>query len=100
MDLLRALLLVQVEEQSNRVANAFAAAGFTKGDTVALFMGNCPQYVFVWLGLSKLGVVIAFVNYNLRSQPLTHSISVADCKAVVVSEELTEGAQLNEISTI
>ncbi|KAK3917028.1 Long-chain fatty acid transport protein 4 [Frankliniella fusca] len=80
----------RIEEYSNRVANAFAAEGFKKGDTVALFMGNCPQYVCVWLGLSKIGVIIAFVNYNLRSQPLVHSLTVADCCAAVCSEDLAE----------
>lgn len=80
-----------IDEYSNRVANAFLALGFQKGDTVALFMGNCPQYVCVWLGLSKIGVVIAFINSNLRSMPLVHSIKVAECRAAVFSPDLADG---------
>jgi hypothetical protein len=34
------------------------------------------------------GVVPALVNYNLRSDPLLHSITVAKCKAIIFSSEL------------
>lgn len=79
-----------IELYSNRVANAFLAAGLKKGDTVALFMGNCPQYVCLWLGLAKIGVVVACINYNLRSQPLVHSIAVAGCVAAIFSKDLAD----------
>ena len=35
-----------------------------------------------------VGVVPALVNYNLRADPLLHSISVAKCRAIVFSAEL------------
>ena len=73
------------------MANVFRSAGFKKGDTVALYMGSSPQYVCTWLGLSKLGVITAFVNYNLRSQPLIHSIRVADCLAAIFTADLADG---------
>jgi hypothetical protein len=34
------------------------------------------------------GVVPALVNYNLRADPLLHSITVAKCRAIVFSSEL------------
>jgi len=43
-----------VDEQSNRIANHFASQGITKGDCVSVFMENRPQYVCIWLGLSKV----------------------------------------------
>ena len=38
-----------------RVADFFLAAGYVKGDSVAVFMTNRPEFVCVWLGLSKIG---------------------------------------------
>jgi solute carrier family 27 fatty acid transporter 1/4 len=80
-----------VEEFSNRVAQVFLAAGYKKGDVVALLMGNCPEYVCIWLGLAKLGVITAFINTNLRDQPLIHSVNIAKAKGVIVSDELSSG---------
>lgn len=88
-----AYLTLQVEDHSNRVANFFKAKGLQRGDAVALFMEGQPEYVSFWLGLSKIGVVSAFINTNQRQHILTHSIKVAECKAVIYGAELAEGGQ-------
>ncbi|RZF38777.1 hypothetical protein LSTR_LSTR008147 [Laodelphax striatellus] len=79
----------QVEEYSNRVANYFKAEGIKRGDAVAIFMEARPEYVCMWLGLSKIGAVSALVNTNQRSNVLAHSLQVASCKAVIVGTELS-----------
>jgi solute carrier family 27 fatty acid transporter 1/4 len=83
----------QVEAFSNRVANYFLAKGFSKGDAVALFMENRPEYVGLWLGLAKIGVIPALINYNLRQTSLLHTVGVADCRALIYGLELEEGKQ-------
>ena len=69
----------QVEDYSNAVANFFLSLGYSKGDSMALFMENRPEYVATWLGLAKIGVVPALINYNLKDKALTHTIQVANC---------------------
>lgn len=49
-----------------------------------------PEFVCTWLGLAKIGVVPALINYNLRAEPLLHTIQVAKCKAVVYGAELAQ----------
>ena len=80
----------QVEDYSNRVGHFFLQEGYGKGDTVAVFMENRPEFVCTWLGLAKIGVVPALINYNLRAESLHHSISVTSCKAIVYSSELAQ----------
>lgn len=76
-----------------RVASFFDQAGLRKGDKVALVLENRLDYCCYWLGLSMLGVVPALVNNNLRQQSLLHTLTVAECKAVVFSLQ-TEAAVL------
>ncbi len=38
----------RVEERSNRVADVLRQAGFHKGDVVAVFMENRPEFVATW----------------------------------------------------
>jgi len=80
----------QVEERSNQIAHFFLSEGFEKGDTVAVFMENRPEFVCTWLGLAKIGVIPALINYNLRAEPLFHTIQVAKCKAVIYGAELAQ----------
>lgn len=73
----------QLEDFSNKIANYFKDCGFEKGDTISLLLENRPEYVGVWLGLSKIGVITALINTNLVSSPLHHSISVANSMAII-----------------
>ncbi|XP_050527097.1 long-chain fatty acid transport protein 4-like isoform X2 [Daktulosphaira vitifoliae] len=79
---------IQVEEYSNKVANAMLEQGFKKGDVVGLMMENRPEFVAIWLGMSKIGIVTALINYNLRLTSLSHSINVASCKCLIYGSEL------------
>nr|XP_018911741.1 PREDICTED: long-chain fatty acid transport protein 4-like isoform X2 [Bemisia tabaci] len=80
----------EVEEYSNKVANVFKAQGFKKGDAVALMLENRPEFVCIWLGLSKIGVVTALINYNLRQNSLSHSVKISDASAFIFGEELLQ----------
>lgn len=48
------------------------------------------EYPFFWIGLSKIGVTTALINYNLRKDPLIHSIKAAGSTAIIVSAELKD----------
>ncbi|NXA55602.1 S27A6 protein, partial [Nothocercus julius] len=74
-----------VDRRSNRVAQVFLRhGGLEKGDTVALLMGNEPDFIHVWFGLAKLGCVVAFLNFNVRSRSLLHCLSSCEPKILVV----------------
>lgn len=80
-----------MEEFSNRVSNIFHKRfNLKKGDTVALFMENSPEYVGLMLGLSKIGVISALINTNLKNDSLKHSITASNSKAVVYSSNLED----------
>ena len=50
---------------------------WAKGDVVALMMPNRPEYMAIWLGLSRLGVTTALINTQLRGASLAHCLNVA-----------------------
>lgn len=74
-----------VDRRSNRVAQVFLHHGtLKKGDTVALLMGNEPDFIHVWFGLAKLGCVVAFLNFNVRSRSLLHCLTSCEPKILIV----------------
>uniref|UniRef100_A0A8C4IMP6 Long-chain-fatty-acid--CoA ligase n=1 Tax=Dicentrarchus labrax TaxID=13489 RepID=A0A8C4IMP6_DICLA len=80
----------QLDEYSNRVANLLLERGFKDGDVVALFMENRSQYVGLWLGMAKIGVEAALINFNLRLEALVHCVNISNAKAVVFGSELND----------
>ena len=80
----------ELEAYSNRVAHVFLRAGYKRGDCVALFMENRLEYIGLWLGCAKLGLVPALINHNLTGQPLLHSIRAASATALIYGSELNK----------
>ncbi|GFO36884.1 very long-chain acyl-coa synthetase [Plakobranchus ocellatus] len=69
---------------SCKVANIAKSWGLKPRDCVAIMIENEPSFIWTFYGLLKLGVSVAFINYNLRLHPLIHSILSVDCKALIV----------------
>lgn len=93
---IRSLIFVasmKVEDLSNKVGNYFKSNGYQKGETVALLMETRLEYPSMWLGLSKIGVITALINFNLRNETLIHSIKAASTKAIIVSAEMMESLE-------
>lgn len=66
------------------------------GDVVCLMMPNCPEYLAIWLGITRIGGVVALINTNLVGDSLRHAIDIVRPQHVIAAAELfdavTEGA--------
>uniref|UniRef100_A0A8C6UFV2 long-chain-fatty-acid--CoA ligase n=1 Tax=Neogobius melanostomus TaxID=47308 RepID=A0A8C6UFV2_9GOBI len=79
----------QTDNRSNQLARALQVQpGYRAGDTVALFMGNEPDFMFTWLALAKLGSPAALLNHNIRTKSLLHSFSCSGATVLIVAPEL------------
>lgn len=74
-------------ERANQYARWALDQGVAKGDVVALMMTNRPEYFAIWLGITRIGAVVALLNTNLVGQSLAHCINVVRPRAVIVSAE-------------
>jgi len=72
----------------NQYARWGLAQGLRPGDTVCLMMQNCAQYMAIWLGLTRIGAVVALINNNLAGDALAHSINIVAPKGAIVGGEL------------
>jgi fatty-acyl-CoA synthase len=86
----RSVTYRELEEGANRYAHWGAGIDIRRGDVVALLMENRPEFLVAWLGLLKLGAVVALINTNLRGFPLAHSIGVAEARHLILGSELAE----------
>ncbi len=66
------------------------AQGLHKGDVVCLLMPNRPEYMAVWLGLTRVGVVVALLNTNLLGASLAHSIQAVAPVRIVADSRLVK----------
>jgi fatty-acyl-CoA synthase len=77
-----------LEERSNLYARWAMARGLGAGDVVCLLMANCPEYMAIWLGITRVRAIVALVNVNVRGQSLAHAINSVGATHIIVAAEL------------
>ena len=76
--------------RANRYAHWALAQGIAKGDTVCLMMPNRPDYMAAWLGITRIGGVVALINTNLTERSLAHCIDIVAPRHVIVAAGLID----------
>lgn len=79
-----------MEIYANRVAAWAKEQGLGQGDTVAVFARNRIEYIPLWFGLTKLGVLPALLNYQLAGKALAHCVNISDAKHVIMDIDMAE----------
>ena len=62
----------ELGERANRYARWALGQGLTKGEVVCLLMPNRPEYLAIWLGITRVGGVVSLLNTNLNGASLAH----------------------------
>jgi fatty-acyl-CoA synthase len=76
--------------RANQYARWASGQGLAKGDVVCLLMPNRPEYLAIWLGITRAGGVVALLNANLTGASLAHCIKIAEPKHIIVAAELSD----------
>ena len=85
----------QLNNIANAVASFFFGLGVKKGDPVCIMLPNCLEYIYTWMGLSKLGAVKVPINVAHNGELLAYFIN--QCGASIIITEDTSAAKLNII---
>jgi len=80
----------QMNERANRVANWVLSMGFKKGDKVAILLDNCLEWLYVWFGLAKIGVVAVPLNTHHKGSLLQYLINHSDARLMVIGKNLVD----------
>src|SRR5262252_1685259 len=78
----------ELDGLANSFANALAKLGVKKGDRVALYMTNRPEYVISVYGIARLGAVFTPMNPTYKEGEIEHQLNDAEASLLVVQESL------------
>ncbi len=103
----RALTYGRLDEEIRRFAGALRERGFGKGDVLALYSPNLPEYAVVWHGTAFSGGTVTTINPVYNTEELTHQLKDSGARFLVTVEpaldrarEAAEAAGVEEVWTI
>ena len=78
----------QLDQQSDALAALLAQHGVTKGDRVAVFLPNCPQFAIAFYAILKLGAVHVPVNPLFKEAELVYELNDTGAAVAIVQDQL------------
>lgn len=86
----------KLKDNTQRLAQFLVNKGVTKGDRVALFMQNCPQYLISHYAIQMLGAIVVPLNPMYKEAELEYFINEAQIQVVIAGQELYKQVENNK----
>ncbi len=80
------LTFAALQRQADRWAAAFLQMGVQKGDRIALYLCNRPEFVIAYLAALEVSAVMVPINPRYRKRELTHILNDAE-PALLITED-------------
>lgn len=84
----RRLTWAQVNERTNRLANALLKVGLQKGERVGVYLSNVLEYVEIIYACAKAGLVIVPVNFRFTSREVAYHLKDSGARCVFTERAL------------
>lgn len=90
----------EFKEECDRVARGFMAMGIKKGDHVAMWATNYPQWIVTQFATAKIGAVLVTVNTNYKQFELEYLLKQSDTMTLIMSPGTKDNDYLEHICGI
>src|SRR5579872_7133489 len=87
-------------ERANAVARGLLALGLDKGDHIAIWAANLPQWPLLQMAAAKAGLVLVTINPVLRAQEVEYILKQGDVRALFFMARIRDHDCLATVSSM
>lgn len=86
----RSFSFIELNQLSNRLANALRGLGIGLGDRVTLYSQNCLEWILGYYAVAKLGAVVNPINVMLTPEEVLFVVRDCGARAILTSRDKSE----------
>ena len=90
----------EFNEVCEKVAKGLLALGIKKGENLAVWAANVPEWVSLQFGTGKMGAVLVTVNTNYRSTELEYLLKQSESTTLILMEGFQGNSYIDTIYEI
>ncbi len=90
----------EFDAETDRVAKGLMAIGLKKGDHLAIWATNVPEWLQTLFATAKIGVVLVTVNTNYKNFEVDYLLKQSDAKALVLIDGFKDSSYTEIIATL
>ena len=83
----KAVSFHELNENILKLANGLKDLGIGKSDKVAIYLPNCPEYIYSYLAVFCLGAVCVPLDYMLKGDELISCLSHSETKILITNQK-------------
>lgn len=86
--------------RADALAAGLARKGVRKGDRVAFFLGNRPEFVIAYLAVIRLGAAMVPINLAYREREISHMLADSEPRLLITEQAqrpILEGLDVGEV---
>src|SRR4029077_20559830 len=76
----------ELDDESGRIAEGLRTAGLAPGEVVAVQLPNIPQFVSLYFGILKAGLVLLRLNPLLKAREIAYHLRDSRARILVTHE--------------
>lgn len=77
----------QLKERVNKLARGFLALGVQRGDKVALWLSNRPEFIYAQFAIAKVGATMVPLNTRYKSHEIEYILKHSDSGTLIMMDE-------------
>jgi fatty-acyl-CoA synthase len=86
-----------LEQEARLVARGLMAAGVARGDRVAVWATNVPEWIVLQFALAKIGAILVTVNTSLRAREIEYLLRQSETSTLVTIAGFKDVDYLEEL---
>jgi fatty-acyl-CoA synthase len=90
----------ELNEKCRQAARGFMKLGIAKGEHVAIWASNTPEWILSQFSTGKMGAVLVTVNTNYRTAELEYLLRQSDSTTIILMEEYRGASYINMLYEI
>jgi long-chain acyl-CoA synthetase len=90
----------ELNAKANRITNALKAHGITRGDRVALYLPNIPEFAICYLAVLKAGAIAVSINSMFKSDEVKYVVNDSGAKIIFTVDDLIRNIPRTECPSV
>jgi long-chain acyl-CoA synthetase len=90
----------ELNRRANEVANALKTKQIDRGDRVALYLPNIPEFAICYLAIMKVGAIAVSINTMFKSDEVKYIVNDSEPKIIFTVDELASNIPLKDCASV
>ncbi len=90
----------ELDDEVERLARGFMAIGIKKGDHVAIWATNTPEWILTLFATAKIGAILVTVNTNYKVFELEYLLRQSDSKCLVMMHGIKDTSYVDIVNEL